>query len=216
MESIRKIKHVVYINLEHRTDRKEQVEQELKNIGFYESAQRFDAIKAKDGRIGCTLSHLKCLENAKEQNLPHIMIIEDDIQFLKPQVFKNNLNDFLSSGTKWDVILVGGNNVPPYQVVHKYGVKVTHCQTTTGYIINQSYYDTLIENIRLGLKMLMRNPEHHCQYAIDKFWIHLQRKDTWILITPLTVTQRESFSDIENRVTSYTSAMIDIDKKRFF
>jgi hypothetical protein len=64
--------------------------------------------------------------------------------------------------------------------------------------------------------MLMRNPEHHCQYAIDKFWIHLQRKDTWVLITPLTVTQRESYSDIENRVTSYTSAMIDIDKKGFF
>ena len=188
----------------------------MKNIGLYESAERFDAIKAKDGRIGCTLSHLKCLENAKEQNLPHIMIIEDDIQFLKPDVFKNNLNDFLASGTNWDVILVGGNNVPPYQVVHKYGVKVSHCQTTTGYIVKQSYYDTLIENIRIGLNMLMRNPEHHCQYAIDKFWIHLQRKDTWVLITPLTVTQRESYSDIENRVTSYTSAMIDIDKKWFF
>ena len=45
MESIRKIKHVVYINLEHRTDRKEQVEQELKNIGLYESAIYSPAIE---------------------------------------------------------------------------------------------------------------------------------------------------------------------------
>jgi hypothetical protein len=35
-------------------------------------------------------------------------------------------------------------------------------------------------------------------------------------VTPLTVTQREDYSDIENRHTNYTRAMIDLDKAEFF
>ena len=54
------------------------------------------------------------------------------------------------------------------------------------------------------------------QYAIDKYWIHLQRADNWYLLTPLTVTQREDYSDIEQKNTNYTKMMLDIDKPYLF
>lgn len=215
MNSIRDIENIVYINLEHRTDRKKEVEKELESIGLLHMTRRFNAIKSKEGRIGCTLSHLKCLEEAKEQGLSHIMIIEDDIHFLKPNIFTEQLNTFLSSNIKWDVILLAGNNLPPYVKVGESAVKVSQCQTTTGYIVNKHYYDTLISNIREGTQMLLKNPTQHFYYAIDKFWIQLQKRDDWFLITPLTVTQRESFSDIEQRTTNYTRAMVDLDKTEF-
>ena len=64
--------------------------------------------------------------------------------------------------------------------------------------------------------MLMKEPENHKMYAIDKYWFQLQERDNWFLITPLTVTQKEGYSDIEKRITNYTPVMIDLDKKIFF
>ena len=66
------------------------------------------------------------------------------------------------------------------------------------------------------MKMLIQSPEKHVIYAIDKYWFKLQKRDKWYLIIPLTVTQREDYSDIEKRPTNYTNVMIDLDKERFF
>jgi glycosyl transferase, family 25 len=215
MRSIADIVHVQYINLDHRTDRRAEVEGELRKLGILDTASRFPAIKLKDGRIGCTMSHLKCLQQAKENNLPHLMLVEDDIQFLNPNVFANSLNKFLSMDIPWDVILIAGNNIPPYTRVDETAVKVTACQTTTGYIVNGHYFDTLIENMRDGMKKLMHEPNKHFHYAVDKYWFELQKRDNWFLITPLSVTQRRGYSDIEKRETDFTHAMVDLDKAEF-
>lgn len=212
MKSISDIVCVQYINLDHRTDRREEVEGELRTLGLLGTASRFSAIKLKDGRIGCTMSHLKCLQQAKENNLPHLMLVEDDIHFLNPKVFVDGLNKFLASGVQWDVILIAGNNIPPYTRIDESAVKVTSCQTTTGYIVNGHYFDTLIENMRDGMQKLMREPTNHFQYAVDKYWFQLQKQDNWVLITPLSVTQRRGYSDIEKRETDFTRAMVDLDK----
>jgi hypothetical protein len=58
------IKYCFYINLDFRTDRKAFVEEELTKIGLSSVYQRFNAIKNVNGRIGCSLSHLKCLQMA--------------------------------------------------------------------------------------------------------------------------------------------------------
>ncbi len=212
MKSISDIVCVQYINLDHRTDRREEVEGELRTLGLLGTASRFPAIKLKDGRIGCTMSHLKCLQQAKENNLPHLMLVEDDIHFLNPKIFVDGLNKFLASGVQWDVILIAGNNIPPYTRIDESAVKVTSCQTTTGYIVNGHYFDTLIENMRDGMQKLMREPTNHFQYAVDKYWFQLQKQDNWVLITPLSVTQRRGYSDIEKRETDFTRAMVDLDK----
>ena len=145
MKSIQDIAHVRYINLEHRTDRKEQVQNELRRIGWLEKSKRYNAVRLKDGRAGCTVSHLRCLEEAREAKLSHLVIVEDDIQFLNPALFTEQLDKFLSSGVDWDVILLAGNNLPPYVRVSDAAVKVTQCQTTTGYIVNERYYDQTIQ-----------------------------------------------------------------------
>ena len=90
INSIENIEHTFYINLENRPDRKEHVEKQLQSIGI--AATRFNAIKLNNGAIGCSMSHLKCLEIAKQNNWDHVMIVEDDILFLNPNLFKNQLN----------------------------------------------------------------------------------------------------------------------------
>jgi hypothetical protein len=213
MESIQDIKHAFYINLASRPDRKQHVESQLKTLDI--TAERFNAIKLKNGALGCSMSHLKCLEIAKANSWPHVLIIEDDIKFLNPDVFKTQLNLFLSKHKGWDVLLIGGNNVPPYTKIDDTCVKVSMCQTTTGYLVNAHYFDTLIDNFRTGIKKLIEFPQEHIKYAIDKYWFRLQKRDNWLLIIPLTVTQREDYSDIEKRPTNYTPVMIDLDKEAF-
>jgi len=214
MNTIEDIKHAFYINLEERTDREEHVKEQLKTIGLH--AERFNAIKLQNGRIGCSVSHLKCLEIAKKNQWDHVLIIEDDIQFLSPDLFKKQINKFLQNQKVFDVLLIAGNNIPPYQKIRDYCIKVSRCQTTTGYLVKQHYYDTLILNIRESISLLMKNPSNHITYAIDKFWFKLQEKHDWYLITPLTVIQREDYSDIEKKNTNYSKLMTDLDKPWLF
>jgi len=211
ISNISDIKHSFYINLEFRPDRKLHVEDQLKIIGI--QANRFNAIRLSNGALGCSMSHLKCLEIARENNWEHVLIVEDDIKFLNPEVFVNQINKFFSLHSDWDVVLIAGNNLPPHEIIDDSCVKVTQCQTTTGYIIKKHYYNTLIDNIRNGITNLIKEPNQHFLYAIDKNWFKLQQKDNWYLITPLTVTQREDYSDIEKRPTNYTRAMTDLTKE---
>lgn len=214
MNCIESIEHTFYINLNSRPDRKQHVETQLHNIGIH-NFERFNAIKLTNGALGCSMSHLKCLEIAKQSGWSHLLIVEDDILFLNPELFKSKLNKFLSTYTSWDVILFAGNNLPPYQPIDDTCIRVTACQTTTGYLINGHYFDTLIENIRNGIKKLLEFPQKHVLYAIDKFWFQLQKKDKWYLIIPLSVVQREDYSDIEKRATNYSHVMLDLDKHSF-
>ena len=214
MNTIADIKHAFFINLDSRPDRKQHVEGQLNSLGIH--AQRFKAIKLKNGAIGCTMSHLKLLETAKANNWPHILIVEDDILFTNPSLFAKQLEQFLARRKDFDVLLFAGNNIPPYTVIDDACVRVSKCQTTTGYLVQRHYYDTLIANYKEGVALLMREPHKHVLYAIDKYWFHLQEIHKWYLITPLTVVQREDYSDIEKRPTNYSRAMLDLDKEAFF
>jgi GR25 family glycosyltransferase involved in LPS biosynthesis len=205
------IQHAFYINLEKRADRRTHVENELKKIGI--PAMRFNAIRLENGALGCSMSHLKCIQHAKEQNWSHVLVCEDDIQFLDPELFKRQLNAFLKNHTDdWDVVLLAGNNMPPFQQIDDTCVKVSQCQTTTGYIVKQHYYDTLIDNFKLGIQLLIREPQKHIIYAIDKNWFYLQQSGRWYLIIPLTVVQKTDYSDIEKRIVNYKRIMTDLDK----
>lgn len=210
--SLEDIKHIFYINLEHRVDRRQHVEEELTKIGLQDYT-RFNAIKMENGALGCSMSHLKCLQMAKENGWPHVLIVEDDILFLEKDVFINQINNFFKNHVDdWDTLLISGNNIPPYERLDDTCVKVTTCQTTTGYLVKSYYYDKLIQNIKMGIVYLTRRPQQDHLYAIDKFWFTLQRADNWLLLTPLTVVQREDYSDIQKRKTNFIKGMIDLDK----
>jgi glycosyl transferase family 25 len=215
INSIDEIKNAFYINLDHRTDRNEHVQKELNSIGI--KAERFNAIKMENGAVGCSMSHLKLLQEAVKNNLEHILIVEDDIKFLNPDLFKSQFNKFIENhGNNWDVILLAGNNMPPYQNIDDTCIKVSRCQTTTGYLVNGNYIKILAQNVKMGLTHLLQKPNEANKFAIDKFWFILQNNSRWFLITPPTVVQREDYSDIEKKITNYEKIMVDLDKAEMF
>jgi GR25 family glycosyltransferase involved in LPS biosynthesis len=204
-----------YINLEHRIDRLVHVKQELAKINVVGS--RFNAIKLANGAIGCSMSHLKCLEQAKQNGSPYVFVVEDDIQFLDPALFLKNLGLFCETiKDNWDVLIISGNICPPFQPVGDFCVRLENCQTTTGYIVQQHYYDTLIANYREGITKLLSDPTNKREYAIDMYWKRLQTKNRWYMIVPPTVVQMEGFSDVEGRETNYKYLMTDMNKEWLF
>ena len=46
----------------------------------------------------------------------------------------------------------------------------------------------------------------------DRYWCKLQLSDIWYLLTPLTVSQKPDYSDIEKKVINYNYLMLDLDK----
>lgn len=208
------LNHTLYINLRERTDRLQHIRDEFEKVGI-ENAIRIDAIKNEKGAIGCTLSHIRALMYARQQQWEHVFVCEDDITFLQPDILREKLNIFFNSHhtDKWDVLIIGGNNCPPYTIVEDYCCKVENCQTTTGYIVKRHYYDTLIENFTESVNHLIREPQKSQKYALDIYWKRLQQRDIWYMILPLTVSQYENYSDIERKTTNYGWLMLDMEKK---
>ena len=208
------LQNTIFINLAHRTDRLAHVLKELKEIGI-ENPERFNAIQMAMGCVGCTMSHIKCLELAKAREWPYVFICEDDIKFTNPQLFLDKLAEFSAAGWNWDVLIIGGNNKPPFQQVSDFAVRVFDIQTTTGYIVGAHYYDTLIANFKEGVGNLIREPERKKEFAVDIFWKTLQKTGNWFFLIPPSVVQYSDYSDIEGKVTNFEGHMLDLDKRAF-
>ena len=80
-------------------------------------------------------------------------------------------------------------------------------------MVKSNYFDKLIINIEEGLNNLSNNLNRLNDFAIDQYWNKLQLVDNWLLLTPLTVTQRPDYSNIEKKVINYNRVMLDLDKK---
>jgi len=200
----------IYINLERRKDRNESIVKELSKINI-KNLHRFNAIEMTNGAVGCSLSHIKCLEIAIKENYDYVMICEDDIEILNPTIFLENIHKFLNSTIEWDVVLIAGNNMVPYNFVTDYCIKIYNCLTTTGYIVKNKYFSTLVYNYKEGVKKLMKE-QTNSSYRIDKYWQILQNKDNWYMIIPPSIVQKEDYSDIEKRITNFRKYMLDFNK----
>lgn len=207
-------KNTLFINLDHRKDRLDHATAEFQKMNI--KAERIDAIKKDVGAIGCTMSHIKCIELAKKRDYDYVFICEDDIHFKNPELLKQHLEKFnANKQINWDMLIIGGNNARPYQIVKDYCSRVFYCRTTTGYVVKKHMYDVLLENFKESVSNLSKDSskEGVKQYAIDMYWQRLQYQYYWYMITPPTVTQYTSYSDIENTTRDTEGLLLDMKKE---
>ena len=131
--------NVIYINLENRKDRNKQFIRQLK--GFSTNYKRLNATYHEDfGALGCSKSHIRCLENAIQEDLDNVLVFEDDFKFIrnKRKVY-DEITNFIKNEKTWDVLLLSCNmeERTPY---NKIVDKVTNSQTASGYLVNKHYY----------------------------------------------------------------------------
>jgi glycosyl transferase, family 25 len=193
------IEQVVYINLDHRVDRRIEIEKELSQYFPIEKITRFSAIRHDHGGIGCTKSHIAVLEMAKEKGWKNYLVVEDDAIFSNFGKGYPLLEKLVSA--PFDVITLG-------TVFAKYTqtYKLLSGQTTTSYIVQSHYYDTLLQNFREGLNGFLLTGNYP-MYSIDQYWKRIQPNDNWFCVIPSLMIQRPGYSDIERHV---------IDNGRYF
>ena len=185
---------IIYINLDNRTDRREEIESELDEKGL--DYERFSAIKDDRGAIGCCKSHLAVLKKARDHGYQNILVLEDDFQFLvdKPE-FEKQLKMLFD--VHFDVCLLSYNTNYLQDSPYPFLCKITDAQTTSGYLVQSHYYDTLISQWEHGLKMFQETGNEQL-YTCDQSWKTLQERDIWYCFKERIGIQRDSYSDIQN------------------
>lgn len=191
------IDKVFYINLDKRTDRRETIEKEL--IQYNLDFERFPAVEiGYYGCLGCSYSHHNAISLAKERGYKNILILEDDFTFvISPEEFEKQMEEFFDSNVDYDVCMFSFNLHSYSSCQYKFLHKVQHAQTTSGYLVNEKYYDKILDNYKNGLEKLGATWQDWI-YAIDVYWKPLQENDNWYCFKNRIGKQMPGFSDIRN------------------
>lgn len=192
---------IMYINLEHRTDRRTEIETELNK--FELPYERYNAIKAPDG-VGCVMSHLNVLKLAKKRGYKNILILEDDFTFLvSKEEFEKQLTQFFDNVKEFDVAMLAYNLHADEPVPeHSFIRRVLKAQTASAYIVNSHYYDKLIQLYEWACPLLYET-KRHWEFMNDICTYPLQQRDKWYYFTHRIGKQRDGFSDNSNAFMSY-------------
>lgn len=209
---------ILYINLDSRTDRKEEMEKILNGLNY----ERVSAVKKDDGYIGCSLSHIKCIEIAKSRNYEKVIILEDDFMFKENHNFNN-----IEFPKDYDVLLLS-NLIKSYVSINdrpdriidskdkslnskkeikekkpRVGnfVRVFYCEWTSGHILNELIYDDLIQNLHDGMWDRLKNGKSKSN-NLDIYWTKLMKNYKFISHKNCIGTQREGYSDIKGKKMS--------------
>lgn len=191
----------VYINLDSRTDRRREFEQECQKMNLH--VERFPALTDPlGGGIGCGASHLRVLKDARDRGAPYIVVFEDDFEFL---VSKEQFHAVLRSlPDDYDVVLFGYNLIRGEDYNAAFG-RTLEAQTTSGYIIHQKAYNALIARWEEGLALFRQNPTQHWLYILDQYWKPLQPQLRWYHTLPRVGKQRAGWSDLGQAFVNYNT-----------
>lgn len=169
------VDHIFYINLERRTDRRKTAEIELRKVDLdLKNITRFEAVDAEKLNItpqrACAMSHTLCVKIAKQKKYKNVLIFEDDFFFNQDieTVIKDFKDFFDYINNDYNFFLLGTyNNFKFEKVSHKIN-RVIQSHSTTGYIINSTFYDEWIEVCEDNLR------ERERFVPVDNLWLMYQ------------------------------------------
>ena len=194
------IDKIIYINLDKRTDRRDEIEKELNNFNL--SYERYPAIY-KTGAVGCAQSHLNVLKLAKERGYKNVLILEDDFTFLvSKEEFESNLKSFFEKFPNYDVCMLSYRLHKFEEIKEECVNRLLFSQTASGYLVNSNYYDKLIDLYEKAIPLLEKTGEHW-NYANDIVWKDLQKTDKWYYFKTRIGKQRAGYSDHANKVVDF-------------
>jgi GR25 family glycosyltransferase involved in LPS biosynthesis len=199
---------IYYINLEHRKDRYEHINNELSKTNINPSKiNRIDGIYLKNfGILGCAKSHILALETFLKtpSDIQNCIIFEDDFTFTKPQEEVNELiNQFFKYIKKYDVLMLASNTLNETPTPYPFITKIIDAQTLSGYSVSKQFAPILLNNYKTSVAFLEKLGKKVHYYCFDIYMKQLQPTSLWFCINPRIGKQIESYSDIENRVVTY-------------
>lgn len=191
------IDQIFYINLDHRTDKKEYMERQLEALGL--PFERFPAVNQVHNGVGCTKSHLEIYKIAKARGYKAILILEDDFTFsVSKEEYETSLTQLFESAPEFDVCFVSNTTI--YEDAEIPGCaflkRALDVHGSEGYITQSHYFDRLI-GIYESAAELLEQTGMHWLYTMDRAWVPFLKQDNWFrFINRLGRQNRDLKSDI--------------------
>lgn len=179
---------VLVINLDHRTDRWLHTKGLCESVGI--DPIRVSAIRQSPGHIGAALSTIKCVNMAKEMELPWVLVLEDDCNFTKEawDRFCSYLPILWKRRNEWNYFNGGPtyiSRISPWDKETK--LASGHALTTHFALYNNTVYD------KFSSWITERGP-------ID---VWLRNVSPCIFGFPMIANQLSDFSDTEGKIQEY-------------
>ena len=210
------IDKIFIINLEHRKDRKNQIleqlnEQGITNYEFFKGiipsendilnwnpkfCKDTNPLHVKNyrkyitGCLGCLLSHLEIMKISLSRGYENILILEDDCVFEKK--YSDMLEIMKDFNKEYNLLYLSGSHLGEKIKITDNIYRITKTLTTGSYIVDKRVMEYICDNI-IGYK----NP-------VDDFYSQIvQKKFDCYAFFPRITRQRDGYSDIQQKNTSY-------------
>jgi GR25 family glycosyltransferase involved in LPS biosynthesis len=200
---------IIYINLEHRSDRNEHILEEIKKIDpTLSKTHRFNAeYVPTNGALGCALSHVKAIEMCFEHpEWNRCLILEDDFTFTSsdPEECSRQLTELITLSPSFDVLLLAfGHDDFIYEPTKSPLInRVLSSQTTSGYLVHKNYMGVLLNNFRISSDILRNRGRCH-DGCLDQYWKRLMPQGNWYAYHIRIGYQYANYSDIEGTFHNY-------------
>ena len=158
--------------------------------------------------VGCALSHIACLEKAKELGWDYVIIFEDDLKIEGKNSLLSKFNKYMKMD--FDVLYLGCWNYLPPEKINNDLAKVVRAVCLHAYIVKEHYYDTLINHLKESVELKLINDVR--ENNNDEYIYTLQQKDKWYCITPIHITQRDGWSDNFREIRNYSQRIKNIPR----
>lgn len=191
---------VYVINLDSRPDRMIDFKRGLRSLGITDheidqKVVRFSGVvpAAGPGALGCTLSHLSIVKDAKLARYEKILVFEDDaIPYNEGMKYLDGVVRDLEN-EDWDLYYLGYNSHHPLELHSKNSLRARDLFSTHAIAYRSSFFDKFIDD-----------------YVNDKIEIF----DVWLRFNiqphmkclasyPMLFIQSTSYSDIERKNVNY-------------
>jgi GR25 family glycosyltransferase involved in LPS biosynthesis len=214
-----KFDKIYYLNLDSREDRKNRIEEHFNKFGIKSERISSFVVKPEEvsehnkgmvldeynlglapARIGCILTQLKAIQNAKEKGYQNVLIFEDDAFILEEHIeaFKEALKE-LEHLPKWDMLFLGANVLAPIHQVSPHIGRLTGAYCAHAYAVNSHFYDKILDFRWDVFK------------AYDEYLFNEMRSPNYNTYTvlPIVVNQQASYSNIEGKDVNYENVLIN-------
>jgi hypothetical protein len=198
------------MNLDHREDRRKEIEGELDKLGVPESKRvRISGVyKPGFGILGCGLAHKKTIETFLASPHNTCLILEDDFQFTLDMDYVHYiLNAIFEEKIEFDCIMLAGCILRVEPTAYPFLQKVLDAHTASAYLITKEFAPVLLESYTDSTKLLedtyRETGEKTISYHNDIWWKRYQPYFNWFIVNPRMGEQRFSYSDNLERDLKY-------------
>lgn len=179
------------INLKHRTDRRDHMINEMTKLPI--SYEFIEGIV--DETKTCFQSQKKCIQLAKENNLPYVLVLEDDAVFTDDvtYILEKTFNEI--NLLNWDMFFLGANLQKRAERISNSILKLNGAYAAHAYFVHEKFYDTILEL------------PHTCE--MDVHYNNLMLNHDVYMCDPMIAYQLPSYSDLQDGYRDYNHAIFN-------